>query len=498
MNEAIPTALRDGVSMVEDIQYAKSATDTGARLEPVKSGSGMVRWVYALAAPFPTITDGVSLDDLVRTWRGEKNDLFQGHPILMAASTKAAFTYLWGQPGDAAVQVADESQLLDIAWNQQNTWALIPFEAIEPRWKVLQVDGMSPMDRSLDINAYPLVVNFGLTGDAHEINLIQEQALAANRPILPETNRDIHKMTTVVMTGVTALVRATADRMEKKGVNYPAQDILGWLRNADFTHVSNEISFDPTCPPPNASDPRLFFCSNPKYIELLDTIHANVIDMTGNHLNDFGTENLLYTLDLYKQRGMNYFAAGENLDKARQPLVLEHNGNKIAFIGCNPVGPVHDWATADKPGAASCDMDWMEQEVRNLRTDGYLPIVTFQYYETYLPKPTPEQVRDFRRMAAAGAVIVSGSQAHRPQAMEFYFGGFIHYGLGNLFFDQMDTPWTGTRNEYIDRHVFYNGRYIGTDLFTAILEDYARPRPATQNERLAMLTEEFTASGWEK
>jgi hypothetical protein len=493
---AVPAALVKQLDLPSSVRMVSSPDQADLHLAPGAGGGWTARWIYALVAPFPTFSDGVSLDDLQRSWRGEKTDLFQGHPLLLSASTKAAFTSLWGTPADSAVQVLDESQIITTAWDQKIAWSLVPFEALEPRWKVLRVDNQTPMDRSLDVASYPLAVTFVLKGDAQALKSLEEQSTAAKKTVMPATNRDTKKMTTVVMTGVTALVRATADRMEKKGLTYPAQDIVSWLQNADFTHISNEISFDPDCAKPNASDPRLFFCSNPKYIELLDYIHANVIDMTGNHLNDFGSDKLLYTLDIYRQHGMNYYAAGENADKARQPILLEHNGNKIAFIGCNPVGPVHDWATADKPGAAKCDMAWMAQEVSQLKADGYLPIVTFQYYETYSPVPTPDQVRDFRAMAAAGAVIVSGSQAHRPQAMEFLGGCFIHYGLGNLFFDQMDTPWTGTRNEYIDRHIFYDGRYIGTDLFTALLEDYAKPRPTTAKERDAMLEEEFKASGW--
>ena len=41
------------------------------------------------------------------------------------------------------------------------------------------------------------------------------------------------------------------------------------------------------------------------------------------------------------------------------------------------------------------------------------------------------------RVADAGATMVSGSQAHYPHIMEFRGESFIHYGLGNLFFDQM-------------------------------------------------------------
>ena len=72
----------------------------------------------------------------------------------------------------------------------------------------------------------------------------------------------------------------------------------------------------------------------------------------------------------------------------------------------------------------------------------------------------------------------------------------IHYGLGNLFFDQMDYPVVGTRREFLDRHVFYKGKHISTELMTAMLENYARPRPMTIDERQTFLQDIFTASGW--
>ena len=98
-------------------------------------------------------------------------------------------------------------------------------------------------------------------------------------------------------------------------------------------------------------------------------------------------------------------------------------------------------------------------------------------------------------MAEAGAVIVSGSQAHQPQGMEFLNGAFIHYGLGNLFFDQYDLC-PACRQGLIDRHVFYNGRYISTELLPLQFIDYSRSRPMTVDESNALLEELFTASGW--
>jgi len=96
---------------------------------------------------------------------------------------------------------------------------------------------------------------------------------------------------------------------------------------------------------------------------------------------------------------------------------------------------------------------------------------------------------DFRKMVDAGALIVSGSQSHVPMSMEIYHDAFVHYGLGNLFFDQMDS--VTNRREFLDRHIFYDGRFIGTELLTAMLENYAQPRPMTEKERTSLLQDAF-------
>jgi poly-gamma-glutamate synthesis protein (capsule biosynthesis protein) len=73
---------------------------------------------------------------------------------------------------------------------------------------------------------------------------------------------------------------------------------------------------------------------------------------------------------------------------------------------------------------------------------------------------------------------------------------FVHYGLGNLFFDQMKPEIS--RQEFIDRHVFYDGQYLGVELLTALLEDYAQPRPMQPQERAAFLEKIFSLSQWKE
>lgn len=407
----------------------------------------------------------------------------------MDQNTFELFNALWGPAASGSVNIVPKSELVDYAWTHQPTWAIIPFESLDPRWKVLTVDGLSPIHKDFDLTGYPLKVPISLFGDPEAVELVKTNF------VLPSTNRDPGKITVVAMTGVTALVRATAFMMEQNGITYPSQDIRNWLLNADITHISNEVPFAENCPYPDPVQAEVRFCSRDAYIQLLEDVGADVVELTGDHFQDWGTEAMFHTINLYRERGWQYYGGGMDLADGRKALLIENNGNRVAFIGCNGKGGSFAQAGETNPGAVACDLGWMAQEITRLKAEGYLVIATFQHHEYYSYAASPDQQQDFRQMAEAGAVIVSGSQAHQPQGMEFLNGAFIHYGLGNLFFDQYDLC-PACRQGLIDRHVFYDGRYISTELLPIQFVDYSRSRPMTDDETSTLLQELFVASGW--
>ncbi len=494
ISPAVPDALRqDAMSL--GVPTAASPANAMIKIDvdqnpPLTSGQKST-WIYALVAPFPTVTDGVTFTDLKSTWKGIPAGAFMGHPLWMTESTLEAMKALLGEPAPSVVQTAAADQLLNISWKDLSGWAIIPFEELDPKWKVLSIDGQSPIHKDFNAQNYPLQVIFSI------------QSTQSTSIPLPATNRDPGKMTVVVMTGTTSLVRWIAYKMEVNGVDYPGQKISDWLKQADIVHVSNEVSFSPNCPPPNPMQSR-FYCSDPRYLQLLKDVGVNVVELTGNHNMDNGAASALYTLGLYHQNQMQTFGGGANLEDSRKPLLMEDHGNKIAFVGCNDAPPPEAWATENTPGANPCDYREMADQISQLRAQGYLVIDTFQYKEAYTPTPMPWQQADFKKLADAGATIISGSQAHFPMSMEFYNGTFIHYGLGNFFFDQMGNipPGPGLpvfpteRREFIDRHVFYDGRYISTELLTALLDNYSQPTPMDADMRTAFLQEYFEHSGW--
>ena len=96
---------------------------------------------------------------------------------------------------------------------------------------------------------------------------------------LPVSNRDASKLTNLVLTGVTAMVRGTAAYMDLDPF-YPASLIREPLRNADILHVNNEVPFASVCVIQDHYN-GLVFCSKPAYMALLKDMERKKADMDG-------------------------------------------------------------------------------------------------------------------------------------------------------------------------------------------------------------------------
>jgi len=493
IQDGLPESLQILIDKTDySISDSRSDADIQILINPEESSPNAIlssEWTYVLSAPFYTITDNVSLENLQAFWQGQQNSILGFSKILVTEPTLAAVNTILGKADQVTVEVVNNEEMISKSLGNEQVLFITPFEELDKMMKVIRIDGKSPIDSNFEGQNYPLSAAIWI-----------ESSAADSTFDFPTSNYDPDKRTVLIMTGVTALTRATAHRMEINGNEFPGQDIHDWLTSADLTHISNEVPFASNCPPPDPNQPDLIFCSSPDRIELLEYVGADIIELTGNHLLDYGLSSINLTLEMYEERDWHYYAGGWDLIEAQSPRLITHNNNKLAFIGCNPVGPPNVWATNTSPGAAPCgDFSWMIEEIENLKAEDYLPIVTMQYAEDYTDYPSGKMVSDFEMLANAGAVVVNGSQAHTPKMMTFKGESFIHYGLGNLFFDQMevyygDVYMPNTREEFLDRLVFYDGELISIELLTAMLEDYARPRPMTESERTSFLSRIFSTA----
>ena len=186
-------------------------------------------WVFALVAPFKTIQDEVTLADLQAAWRGNP----QGSTAHLSSIAiyehdySSLISLLGGPPGGDVVNkmlrlLPDEMENIGEALNAQ-TWAVIPFDQLHPELKVIAVNGLSPLDDSFSKQSYALVGHYALYSSPATADKLTGEAKAELVASFPATNRDPGRVTSLVMTGVTALVRATAYVMETWGYSLPCQ-----------------------------------------------------------------------------------------------------------------------------------------------------------------------------------------------------------------------------------------------------------------------------------
>lgn len=425
-------------------------------------------WHYAVAAPLHTLEQQVASPVLKTMWKQRHKTL----GLSVGRETHKLFLSIWGAPapptgGPGAAEPSRER------------WSLIPADRLTPRWKAIAVDGVFPLAGDIKKAKAKAKRQSALAiGLCLDIDAAGKRAFESAK--LNVSNIDASRSSLLIMTGVTAPTRNTGMLMDRKGPAYPARDIAPWFADANFVHISNEVSFKPGC---KMEKRGIVFCAKPSYIKLLETVGANIIELTGSHLSDRGRKWIPHSLAMYRKRGWRWFGGGADQIAATRPLKLEHHGNKLAFIGCNVERSEHK-LIRNAPGVAFCDFRRMRRQVRDLRRAGYLPIVSVQHWERYSYAPTQRMVNEFRRFANDGAAFVLGSQAHQAKPWEAHAGAFLHYGPGNLFFDQMSLA---TRRGTVNRLYFHKGRLLNVEMRYTMVEERGRPRAMTKRQRRAFL-----------
>jgi poly-gamma-glutamate synthesis protein (capsule biosynthesis protein) len=433
----------------------------------VASSDGQTAEAYDLFLPvvsFPSLRTTIGAERL--------RAVAQGQPdanLVIDETTLAALQAHGVRLSEETMIVAPDS-LFNSLWRDRSAYTLLPFDKLMLRYRVLHLDNVHPLDT--DLASYPFAFSSG------------------------QPNFYPDRLTRILFSGVTALTRGTIDALDTHGTAWAGEAILPYISRADFFHTSSEVSFTPDCP--QSSEPLLgTFCAKDAHFELLTSLGLDIVELSGNHNNDYGFDAYLHTLELFRNSGIQTVGGGATIAEAQEPLILNHNGNRIALISCNWIGPYYALATEDNPGAAACDWNWLRATLPQLAIDNDLLIITVQYQEFEEYTPTPQQQSDFRGLADLGADVVIGTQAHKPQTFEFYNTGrdaqvFIHYGLGNLFFDQ---PFWGNVRLFMDQLFVYEGRLLTVDLFTGIIEDAGRPRPMDAYEQENFLAFMFVTHG---
>jgi len=438
--------------MEDDVSQTTTSDETGYEL-----------WIPA--GGFPTLQTSISREALDALLNGELNERLVLSESAFAQLTGQGFTF------HPETKILGDEGLEFQLWQDKNRFTLMPFDALTPRYRPLWIDNMPVVDL---LDDYPLV------WESDTPNYIPQ------------------KLTRITLSGTTALARQTLTALDTMGVEEAVSGIRDYVTLSDFFHVTNEASIAPNCPQYTGEvlGGTNSMCMKADHARIHELLDVDIVDLTGNHINDFGYDALSNTMDYFESLGIQFVGGGRTLANAREPLILNHNGSTIGWIACNHVGPYYALVNEDdnmlggvRPGGADCDANWLRDALPILSAEVDVVLVTVQYFEFEDYVPTAEQRIDYQTIADWGADVIVGTAEHKPMTFEYYQTrrgetAFIHYGLGNLFFDQ--TFW-GNMRFFMDTLYFYDGRLLTVEVFPGIIDDMAQPRLIEGEEQFNFL-----------
>lgn len=211
--------------------------------------------------------------------------------------------------------------------------------------------------------------------------------------------------------------------------------------------------------------------------------HFSAVSLANNHSGDFGPAGLVEQLRILSDTGIASFGAGRTLAEARQPLVLERHGFKVALLGSNGFRALTTAATEERAGSAPLEEAQVLDDIRaaRARADAVVPFVHWGPENT--PQPRPAQVRLARKMVDAGAAAVIGAHPHVTQTVEMVHGAPIVYSLGNFAFDYFpgDPPvWIG----WVAKLTFRPGQPVDLSMQSVKLDGSGIPHPVVEEDIL--------------
>jgi poly-gamma-glutamate synthesis protein (capsule biosynthesis protein) len=184
---------------------------------------------------------------------------------------------------------------------------------------------------------------------------------------------------------------------------------------------------------------------HPQNIGCLPAARVSACVLANNHVMDWGYDGLSETLQTLDAAGIAHAGAGNDLEEAIQPAVLDTNakGRVLLFsFGSHTSGIPDEWkATSISPGVNLLD-DLSEttaaqicDQMRAHQQPGDLIVASIHWGSNWGYDISSEQIAFAHRLIEQGIAIVHGHSSHHVKAIEVFRGRLILYGCGDFITD---------------------------------------------------------------
>lgn len=235
--------------------------------------------------------------------------------------------------------------------------------------------------------------------------------------------------------GDIALSRKVAEIAAQKGWLFPFRLAEEILKQADivFGVLPGPLSLRGA---PNSNKLRgsPHFRIDPAAVKGVKYAGFNVLCLANNHILDYGKEAFFDTLEILNGYGIKYLGVGRNEKEARNPLVIQKDGLKIAFLAYTYTYP----ATKNSPGCALIKEKNIREDILKIKDLVDVVIVSLHHGLEYSDYPLPAHISLAHKIIDWGAHLILGHHSHVLQGIEYYKHGVIAYSLGNFVIDLSD------------------------------------------------------------
>ncbi len=260
------------------------------------------------------------------------------------------------------------------------------------------------------------------------------------------------------------------DLINRTNSVFPFENVKGILSSNDFVigNLENPISTRGKV----LINKQFNFRTDPKVIEGLKYAGFNILSLGNNHIMDYGSPAMTDTLNILKNNNIYYTGAGNNIDEAGRPVIVEKNGKRIAFISASRVlESVSLYAKENQPGVFQAYLPEKLFQTIN-ETDKLVDFVIVYIHwgieRDFYPKSYQRTLA--KNMIDQGADLVVGSHPHVLQGFEYYNDKLIAYSLGNFVF-------TDTKKESMILKIkLTHDNTYSSEVIPCIIKNY-RPEP---------------------
>ncbi|MBR5126979.1 MAG: CapA family protein [Roseburia sp.] len=233
-----------------------------------------------------------------------------------------------------------------------------------------------------------------------------------------------------------AVTTAQLDASEGDISKCISPELIKIMQDADIMCLNNEFTFSNNGAPMNGK--MYTFRAKPERVSILRDMGVDIVQLSNNHVYDYGKQALLDTFTTLEDAGIDYFGAGHNLEEAMQPIYYTLDDKVVAFVGASRAekNKMTPQATDTEPGILRCyDTELFLQVIAEADENADFVIAVVHWGTEYSYDLEDVQLTTGKEYLDAGADVIIGGHSHCLQGMEFYDGKPIIYSLGNYWFN---------------------------------------------------------------